>query len=449
MVYYPPASVIEYRLTRVFPAERLRALARKTGLVERRRKLDAAALFWALTLGFAVGEDRSIEALRQSYLQFVGGEFDLTYASFHGWFVASLTAFLREVLDQSIEDLACSNDRLHGRLNRFRDVLITDTTVVTLYQSLIGDFSGYGDDHAGAKLHVVESVSTGLPTQFSITDARTHESTQLSTGRWLAGALLLYDQGFFDYRTMDLIESNDGWFVTRLKPNANPEIVEELRDWRGNAISLEGEKLHAVLDDLHRDVIDVRVEVSFRRRAYNGSRSGATRTFRVVGVWNKEAKEYHLYVTNLPVADYSASDIAQIYRARWEVELLFKELKSMYNLDQVPTSNPVAVEALILVALISLVVSRVLLTLLREVINRGTADSEGDDSSLRILPRRWSRVFNRYGRLILRRVALHLGYDPPEKNLLELLLAAAIDPNPHRVPLMEDVQHGAFVRSLA
>ena len=71
---------------RVFPEERLRELARRTGLVERRRKLDAAALFWALTLGFAVGKHRSIEALRQSYLQFVGGEFSLAYASFHGWF---------------------------------------------------------------------------------------------------------------------------------------------------------------------------------------------------------------------------------------------------------------------------------------------------------------------------------------------------------------------------
>ena len=39
-----------------------------------------AALFWALTLGFAVGKHRSIEALRQSYLQFVGGEFSLAYA---------------------------------------------------------------------------------------------------------------------------------------------------------------------------------------------------------------------------------------------------------------------------------------------------------------------------------------------------------------------------------
>lgn len=76
--------MIEHRLTRAFPVDRLRQLARTTGLVERRRKLDAAALFWALTLGFAVGEDRSIEALRQSHLQFGGDEFTLTYTSFHG-----------------------------------------------------------------------------------------------------------------------------------------------------------------------------------------------------------------------------------------------------------------------------------------------------------------------------------------------------------------------------
>lgn len=448
MVYRPPDSVIEHRLTRVFPAERLRALARATGLVKRRRKLDAAALFWALILGFAVGNDRSIEAFRQSYLQCVGGELSLTYASFHGWFAASLTAFLREVLDHAIADLAPANDHLEGRLNQFRDVLVPDMTVVTLYQSLTDAYPGYGNDHAGAKLHIVKSVSTGLPTQFSITDAHTHESTQLTTGRWLTGALLLYDQGYFDYRTMDLIDANDGWFVTRLKPNANPLIVEELREWRGNAISLTDKRLHAVLNDLHRDVIDVRAEVSFRRRSYNGSQSGATRTFRMVGVWNIEAEKYHLYVTNLPVADYGASDIAQLYRARWEVELLFKELKSTYNLDQIPTSNPVAVEALILVALISLVTSRVLLDLLREIVDRDAVGDDSDDPS-RIPRRRWSRVFSRYGGLILRRIAAWLGYDPPEENLLELLLAAAIDPNLHRPSLIEDVQHGSFMRKLA
>jgi hypothetical protein len=48
MVYRPPDSVIEQRLTRIFPAERLRALARVTGLVDRRRQLDTAALSFRL-----------------------------------------------------------------------------------------------------------------------------------------------------------------------------------------------------------------------------------------------------------------------------------------------------------------------------------------------------------------------------------------------------------------
>jgi IS4 transposase len=247
---------------------------------------------------------------------------------------------------------------------------------------------------------------------------------------------------------MDLIDANDGWFVTRLKPNANPRIVAELREWRGNAISLSGRQLHDLLDDLPRDVIDIRAEVSFCGRAYNGSRSSATRSFRVVGVWNDDAEKYHLCVTNLPATDYSAAETAQLYRARWEVELSFKELQSSYNLDQIPTSNPVAVEALILVALISLVVSRVLLDLIRETADREVIP-DTDEEPTRIPPRRWSRVFSRYGGLILRRIARYLGYDPPEENLLELLLAASIDPNPHRPSLIEDVQHGAFVRELA
>jgi len=122
-MYRPSESVIEHRLGRAFPAKRLYELARRTGLVERRRKLDAAALFWVLTLGFAMSEDRSIDAFRRSYLRLTGGELSLTYPSFHGWFDASLTAFLREVLDHALEDPACSTDRSDGRLAGFRDCL--------------------------------------------------------------------------------------------------------------------------------------------------------------------------------------------------------------------------------------------------------------------------------------------------------------------------------------
>jgi IS4 transposase len=66
-----------------------------------------------------------------------------------------------------------------------------------------------------------------------ITDETTHESTLFETGSWLRGRLFLLDQGFFKYRRFALIDESDGFFVSRLKPNANPLITAELREWRG------------------------------------------------------------------------------------------------------------------------------------------------------------------------------------------------------------------------
>ena len=108
----------------------------------------------------------------------------------------------------------------------------------------------------------------------------------------------------------------------------------------------------------------------------------------------------------------------------------------------------VAVESLILVAPISLVVSRLLLDLFQEIVDREPPLDDGKESS-RIPPRPRSRLFSRYGGLIPQRIARYLGYDPPDENLLELLLAAAVDPNLHRPSLIEDVQHSAFGHELA
>jgi IS4 transposase len=261
-------------------------------------------------------------------------------------------------------------------------------------------------------------------------------------------ALLLFDQAYFDYRTMDLINANGGWFLTRLKPNANPEITAELRKWRGDAISLEGEQIQDILDDLHRDVIDVDGEVGFKRRVYNGTRSRAVETFRVVGVWNDEEDRYHLYITNLPAEDYNAPDIAKLYQARWEVELLFRELKTTHGLDEIKSGKPEVVEALILIGLLSLVVSRTLRELFIEIIEE-QQEEEGDDvepSSL--LPReRWAQAFGRRSDRVLRRVASRLGYDPP--SLVESLMNDALDPNAHRTLLLDKVQHEQFEADLA
>jgi len=441
-VYSPPDSVVVDRIQRAFPSDELRERARATNLIERERKFDIVALFYTLTFGFAAGSDRSLQAFLERYVEMADCD-QLSYAAFHDWFEPGFVALLREILDDAIENLDTGRTDLNGRLERFRDVLIADATIVSLYQDAADVYAATGKDQAELKLHLTESFSTGLPTRFRTTDGTTHERSQLPTGEWVADALILLDLGFYDFWLFDRIDQNGGWFVSRVKDNANFKIVEELRTWRGNSIPLEGESLQAVLDDLQRQEIDVRITLSFERK--RGSGVSATRTFRLVGLRNEETEEYHLYLTNLGREDYSAPDIAQLYRARWEVELLFKELKSRFGLDEINTTDAYIIEALIIMAAISLMMSRVIVDELRSLEARQREDeaaADADESASRLPRRRCSLAVERHAHLIQLYLMVELGYELPD--LDELLLWASRNPNPHRQRLRRDVESGEF-----
>ena len=64
----------------------------------------------------------------------------------------------------------------------------------------------------------------------------------------------------------------------------------------------------------------------------------------------------HLYVTNLP-DEFTPKQVAALYGLRWEVELLFRELKSLYGLKRFQMSDPVIVELLVVAALLTLTVT--------------------------------------------------------------------------------------------
>jgi hypothetical protein len=143
-------------------------------------------------------------------------------------------------------------------------------------------------------------------------DEKAHDSTEFSAGSWLENRLVLFDQAYFKYRRFALIDENDDSFVSRLKPNANPEVTAELREWRRHAIPLEGKKIQDVVDNLQRKYIDVEVEATFQRREYVGTQSWDSKRFRVVGVRDEDADDYHLYITNLPREEFLPSDLATL-----------------------------------------------------------------------------------------------------------------------------------------
>jgi putative transposase len=324
----------------------------------------------------------------------------------------SLAEYLRDLVERGLDEVAVP-DAIDADIDRFRDVIISDGTVLRLHEFLSEEFQARHLEQAGAKLHLLHNATDQTIERLDVTDEKTHDSTLFNTGSWLDGRLVLLDLAYFKYRRFALIDENDGYFVSRLKQNANPVVTEELREWRGRAIPLEGSQIHDVVDDLHRTYIDVEVEATFKRGPYDGTRSLDRKCFRVVGVRNEDADDYHLYITNLPREEFFPTDIAKIYRCRWEVELVFRELKTQYELDEFDTSKPHVVKILLYAAMLSLLVSRDLLDLVTE---------QADDEIV-FPPERWAATFRSHAQLILHELGEYLGYSPPP--LLERLIEDA------------------------
>jgi len=162
----------------------------------------------------------------------------------------------------------------------------------------------------------------------------------------------------------------------------------------------------------------VLVELEFDRK--RGSSATGTKQFRLVGLLNEGNDEYHLYFTNLPHSEDPGPDIAQLYRARWEVELLFKELKSRFRPDGINTTKPYTIEALIIMAAISLMISREIIDELHELEAKRRDAADADESALRLPPRRGALAVERHAHLIQLYLILELGYELPD--LDELLL---------------------------
>ena len=432
------SEAIHSLLTSLLPSQMIDDLARKRGVVVRDRKIDVRMLVWTLVVGFAVGgEARSIAGYRRAYE--AATDQTLVPSSFYDRFTEELATLLRDLLDHAVEEVAVPHT-LAPAFEQFRDVIAVDATIVRLCRFL-AEFEATHSGESGLTLYLVHNLTEQSVISTEITDETSHESTLFETGSWLAGRLFLLDLGFFKFRRFALIDENDGFFVSRLKRSSNPTITEELQEWPGRAIPLEGKGIFDVAGDLYRKHIDVEVEVEFQRRPYGGTQSWDSKRFRVVGVRDEDADDgYRLYITNLPRDRFEPEKISTLYRARWVVELLFRELKSRYSLGEFETEKAHIVEIQVLAALLTLVVSRAILRAFVE-------HAEDHDEECVFPTERWAATFRSLAQLILMEIAAGYGYPPP--NLGTLLYREAKQPAPSRLTLLEEVNTELYGGSTA
>jgi IS4 transposase len=411
----------------MFPEEWLRQTARETGLIKRERKIDPTIMFWVLTLSFGVRLQRTLASLKRQYEKEANTK--LSDSSWYYRFTPELVEFLHQCVIHGIEELAKEPGRnLSKKLERFQDVMIQDSTIVRLHSSLSELFPAARTRKvaAGVKIGVLVSAIANGPKTVALYAEKTAEIKTLKIGPWIKDRILLVDLGFYKTQLFARVEENGGYFVSRIRKNMDPVIVsieEGVPEKKRNEFI--GKTVNKCIEQLSGENIDAIVKIAFKRRAYKGKQKNDEMKVRLVAVYNEEEEKYHIYITNIQKDVLNAKDIAKLYGARWDIELLFKELKSKYALDVLETKNVQVIEALIWTAILTLIVSRRIYNLVRN-------STSNPEKMVRYTQLRWSTIFAENASDLLTVILQDCGIERTFETVMSVYDSQALDPHVNR-----------------
>jgi hypothetical protein len=180
---------------------------------------------------------------------------------------------------------------------------------------------------ARCKLHWVYNVDGGWIEDFRITGGRKHDSPVGFQLRINPGKTYVFDRGYCDLSFWPKITKSGSHFVSRLRgyPYLHELQAQAVKKQPGRSGVLHDGFYRPSLQQLedHGEVLEV---TQLRHIIYRDAETG---------------KVFHFITSDLKAA---AQTIANIYKRRWAVELLFRWLKGHLDIRRLPVRNSNAVE---------------------------------------------------------------------------------------------------------
>ena len=241
--------------------------------------------------------------------------------------------------------------------SRIKDVIrkqieIFDSTTISLFKDIlkcVGRKPKNGKRKGGIKVHTVINADETVPKLVWFTHSATHDHVLLSKLKMDSNIIYVFDKGYNDYKAFRRFCENETGFVTRIKDNAVYNSVCQ------NEIE---EHIHSgVLED---EIIELTVKEAD---------STSKLQLRKIQFYDRELKREFEFLTNL--FDMRADLVAAIYKIRWQIELLFKQLKQNFPLKYFLGDNENAIKIQIYCALIA----NLLMTVIQKILKRSWAFS--------------------------------------------------------------------------
>jgi hypothetical protein len=315
--------------------------AESSGVIVRQRKFTASSLARTLILGYLQDPEASAEKLAQMAVQ-CGAE--VTPQAIDQRHTPKLMKFLQELFCKATKEVVGSDASLAPILERFTSVDILDSSTIILPESMEPEYPGCGGGHGGGKaamkLQVEWDLRSGALKHVEIEPGRSPDSaTCRQQARRGKGSLRIADLGYFNLGVFAEMTKEGEYFLSRLQPGTcvfSPEgepLV--LLDWLSREAARQpGQFIDCCVLLGKEQRLPCRL-IAWRlpkeqadRRRQKLRRESVSKTGKEPSAERLAWCDWTILVTNVPMEMLTPAEAVVLYRARWQVELLFKRWKS-------------------------------------------------------------------------------------------------------------------------
>lgn len=207
-----------------------------------------------------------------------------------------------------------------------KELFIYDSTSITLFKEILkgsGLKNSSGRRKGGIKVHTLIKSDQDVPCMVRFSSAVSNDAKYLRFITIPKHSVVVFDRGYPDYKTYNRFSTEKITWVTRLRKNASfkPTKDKEITDYH---------KKQGVVTDqeilLGHDHHKTAIKVKARLVCFKDPKSGK--------VFN--------FITNN--CECSPVTIADYYKRRWQIELLFKRFKQNYPLKYFLGDNENAIK---------------------------------------------------------------------------------------------------------
>lgn len=228
----------------------------------------------------------------------------------------------------------------HFKQNRFKikaKILLLDSTTISLCLSLF-DWARFRKKKGAIKLHTLLDYDGCLPVYMNMTDGKVHDARAAKEINLPKDAVVVADRAYVDFVTLDRWAKSGSYFVVRLKTSVKFNRLNEK--------PLPEDRHHHILVDEYIELSEEKTKAKYPGK------------LRRVVVWDEENRQTIELITNQ--FSWTANTISELYKARWEIEIFFKDIKQLLKIKSFLGTSANAVLIQIWTALITILILKYL-----------------------------------------------------------------------------------------